>query len=35
MNWEWVPEEENEETNFPSEPENGDAEEKSEDPSKR
>ena len=34
MNWEWVPEEENEETNFPSEPENGDAEEKSEDPSK-
>lgn len=38
MNWEWVPEEENEETNLPSEPENGDAaeaaEEKSEDPSK-
>ncbi len=38
MNWEWMPEEENEETNLPSEPENGDAEEaaeeKSEDPSK-
>lgn len=38
MNWEWMPEEENEETNLPSEPENGDAEEaaeeKSEVPSK-
>lgn len=34
MNWKWVPEEENEKTNFPSEPKKDDAEEKSEDPSK-